>query len=109
MQPKDLLGHVEEEPESSEVIRERVIEAQMRQLHRNNALNAHMNEEQLSSSCRMNDAVKTILEQAMQLQRFSGRAINRLLSVARTIADMSGVDEIGESHVLEALSYRAVS
>lgn len=109
LQPKDLLGHIEEEAESSEVIRERVIEAQMRQLHRNNNLNARMNEEQLSSSCRMNDAVKTILEQAMQLQRFSGRAINRLLSVARTIADMSGVDAIGETHVLEALSYRAIS
>ncbi len=109
LQPKDLLCAAEQLPESSSLIRQRVMTVQARQIDRNQVLNARMSAEQIAKSCLMSYGIQALLERAMKQQCLSGRALNRLLRVARTIADMAGVDAITESHVLEALSYRGVS
>jgi magnesium chelatase family protein len=47
-----------------------------------------------------------ILDQATQRFALSARSINKVLKVARTIADLSGSHQIEKAHILEALSYR---
>jgi magnesium chelatase family protein len=48
----------------------------------------------------------TLLRTAMQQLQLSARAYHRVLKVARTIADLSSADQIGASHLAEALQYR---
>ncbi|MBV54007.1 MAG: hypothetical protein CL816_08140 [Coxiellaceae bacterium] len=109
LQPQDWFGDHTHHQESSDTIRQRIMEAQLRQLERNKVLNARMTSHQLSACCAINPSTQRLLERAMTLQHFSGRTLHRLLSIARTIADLSGLDKVCESHVLEALSYRALS
>ena len=49
---------------------------------------------------------RRILMQAAEAMRLSARAYTRMLRVARTIADLAGVEQVGRIHVAEALSYR---
>ena len=49
-----------------------------------------------------------LLEQAMEQLNFSARAHDRILKVARTIADLCGAGELSVEHVLEAIQYRSL-
>ena len=51
-------------------------------------------------------AGRTLLAQASEAMRLSARGYTRILRVARTIADLAGVETVGRIHVAEALSYR---
>ncbi|MEO9965573.1 MAG: YifB family Mg chelatase-like AAA ATPase [Reichenbachiella sp.] len=99
--------------ESSEVIRARVIAARMVQQDRfkdqpeifNNAM---MNSQMVKSICEINQAGKNLLKTAMEKLGLSARAYDRILKVARTIADLSGKDEIQIEHLAEAIQYRSL-
>jgi magnesium chelatase family protein len=56
--------------------------------------------------CKLESESEQILSQAVKTMNLSARSYYRILKLARTIADLEGVDMIALSHILEALSYR---
>ncbi|MEM7603336.1 MAG: YifB family Mg chelatase-like AAA ATPase [Verrucomicrobiota bacterium] len=99
--------------ESSDQIRERVEDARSIQLERLVSspglnCNADMGSRQVSQYCRLDQQSEKTLEQAMETLNFSARAHDRILKVARTLADLAGEMEIKEIHVLEAIQYRTL-
>lgn len=99
--------------ESSEEIRARVIQARDRQSARfadNKEVynNAMMNSQMTKEICTINAAGKTLLKTAMEKLGLSARAYDRILKVSRTIADLSGSDEISIEHLAEAIQYRSL-
>jgi magnesium chelatase family protein len=56
----------------------------------------------------VNDAADGLLKSAITRLRLSARAYHRILKIARTIADLAGVAEIGAQHVSEAVQYRSL-
>ena len=98
--------------ESSSVLRARVLAARARQHERLRGAgvfsNAQMSPRQIRRFCKLNEECERLLEQAMTRQGLSARAYERILMVSRTIADLEGSDEIGTSHVAEAVGYRSL-
>jgi magnesium chelatase family protein len=100
--------------ESSATIRDRVVIARDIQQKRfaksrkarKVTCNARMTHAQLKEHCRLDDRGNELLKNAMTDLNFSARAYDRILKVARTIADLAGSDSIASDHLLEALSYR---
>ena len=97
--------------ESSKAIRERILKARsIQQLRfaksRKTSCNARMSHAQLKEHCRLDPAGNELLKTAMSDLNFSARAYDRILKVARTIADLAARESIGSEHLLEALSYR---
>lgn len=70
--------------------------------------NARMGSREIRAYCAPNEAVKGLLRAAIQQLGLSARAYDRLLKVARTIADLSGVETIEAAHVAEAIQYRSL-
>ena len=107
---KDLSGGTKSEP--SETIRQRVMEARERQLHRfqNDHIlsNAQLKPKQIKTYCRLDTTGKTLLDQAVSRLGLSARAYGRILRVARTIADLGHADMIHANHVAEAIQYRTL-
>lgn len=68
--------------------------------------NAELDGEPLERFATPDEAGRKLLMQAAEAMRLSARAYTRMLRVARTIADLSGVEQVGRIHVAEALSYR---
>ncbi len=104
-----LTSHKEEE--HSEQIRERVLKARERQAKRfadtdGVYCNAQMSGKQIRRFCRINDACNALLQNAMERLGLSARAYDRILKVARTIADLEGSENIEAQHIAEAISYR---
>ena len=60
----------------------------------------------LLSRCRLDSSGEALLESVAKSQGLSGRGIARVLSVARTIADMGESKRVGESHLVEAIGFR---
>lgn len=60
----------------------------------------------LLEACRMDERVESLVESIARAKAFSGRGIARVLSVARTIADMAESESVRDEHVLEAVSFR---
>ncbi len=99
--------------ESSAAIRERVIRARERQRDRFRRMpgvhtNAMMNVRMLRECCRPDAAALVLLERAMERLGLSARAYDRILRVARTIADLEGCEHITAAHVGEAIGYRSL-
>lgn len=99
--------------EPSAAIRERVVRARAIQAERFRHAggihtNAMMNAALLREHCRLDAATSTLLEQAMTRLSLSARAYDRILKVARTIADLAGRAEITRSDVAEAINYRSL-
>lgn len=99
--------------ESSEVIRERVINARERQTarfaqHPGIYSNAMMPSQMVKEVCEITDAGRALLRTAMNRLGLSARAYDRILKVARTIADLAGTDEIRIEHLAEAIQYRSL-
>jgi magnesium chelatase family protein len=69
-------------------------------------LNGKLSEEEIKKYCILNDEAQNILDMAIQNYSLSFRAINKILKVSRTIADIEEEDYINKNHVLEALNYR---
>ncbi len=97
--------------ESSALIRERVIEAREKQLQRfQNSpkiqTNAEMNSEQVIQVCVLDIVSSTLLENAIEKLQLSARAHDRILKMARTIADLAQSSSIQAKHLAEAITYR---
>lgn len=92
---------------SSKVIRNRVIQARQIQISRTNGtINSHMTPEQTRKHCRLGVLEQELLIQAMEKQKLSARSYDRILKVARTIADLDGTVDINLVHLSEAIAYR---
>lgn len=98
--------------EGSAAIRARVVAARQKQLERfagtNVFNNAAMSPGQVRSICKLDGTGEQILERAMAKQGLSARAHDRILKVARTIADLDDAEKITVAHLSEALSYRSL-
>lgn len=99
--------------ESSAAVRERVIRAREVQTERFRQVpgvhtNAMMNAKMLREFCSLDGAARQLLERAMVRLDLSARAYDRIIKVARTIADLEGVAEIGTAHLAEAINYRSL-
>ncbi len=99
--------------ESSTQIRERVIAARKRQQERFKerpkiTCNARMGTRELKQYCKPDDSTLEMLKFAMTDLNLSARAYDRILKVARTIADLAGSEEIKGEHVSEAIQYRSL-
>ena len=98
--------------ESSADIRSRVIAARERQHARfaGTAIhsNAMMNSAMLREFCPLGAAERRLLETAMERLKLSARAYDRIIKVARTIADLEGADNISAAHIAEAINYRSL-
>ena len=97
--------------EASEAIRARVMEARKLQQFRFKDspkihANAGMSSQQVGKFCPLSPDVEQLLQQAMNRLRLSARAYERILKVARTIADLAGQEEIDQRHMAEAITYR---
>lgn len=99
--------------EKSESVRERVVRARDLQLKRFEAIeevhcNAQMSPKMLQRICVISDAGSTLLKKAMERLGLSARAYDRILKVARTIADLAGSEQIETEHLAEAIQYRSL-
>lgn len=70
--------------------------------------NAQMNSRHIRSFCPIDAASRHLLESAIDRLGLSARAFNRLLKIARTIADLAGAADIGVEHISEAIQYRSL-
>ena len=102
----------DKEEESSAEVKKRVDGARKVQLERykndKNYSNAKMSSKQIKQYCKIDDDTRDFMEQAFEKFHMSARAYNRILKVARTIADLEGKENIEFEHVAEALAYRTI-
>ena len=70
--------------------------------------NANMPNKIISSVCMLSNDHLHMLRRAMNELSLSARAYDKILKVSRTIADLEGVENIGRSHLLEAIQYRSM-
>ena len=100
--------------EGSAEIRDRVLEARERQrvrfLQASEKIysNAQMGTRQVRIFCELSPDAERLLERAMQQQGLTARAHDRILKVARTIADLGGEQDIAVKHIAEAIQYRTL-
>lgn len=99
--------------ESSASIRERVIAARERQRERFKSIegvhtNAMMNSAMIKEFCPLTPECTALLGRAMQRLNLSARAYDRIIKVARTIADLAGEENITPTHIAEAIGYRTL-
>lgn len=101
-------------PESSEKIRARVLRAREVQLNRfaqageRIFANAQMGSRQIRNFCELSTECERLLERAMTQQGLSARAHDRILKVARTVADLDASAMIESKHIAEAIQYRTL-
>src|SRR5512146_1595136 len=109
---KELRGSAS--PEGSEQIRNRVVRAREVQLNRFAAAkeriycNAQMSPRQIRAYCDLSTDCERLLERAITQQGLSARAHDRILKVARTVADLEGAAHIESKHIAEAIQYRTL-
>jgi len=99
--------------EKSEMVRQRVIAARKLQEERFSDLpevhaNAQMNTKQMQQHCQLEKEGHQLLKNAMEKLQLSARAYDRILKVARTIADLEASDNIQNQHLAEAIQYRSL-
>jgi len=96
--------------ESSESVRQRVEKARSIQRERFNGTklvcNADMTPLEVREFCRVEPSAQSLLQAAMKQLCLSARAFHRILKLARTIADLAGVETVSASHLAEAIQYR---
>jgi len=103
------------EPEGSAQIRERVMRARDIQLRRFSSstrariyANAQITPRLIRTFCELSADCERLLERAMTQQGFTARAHDRILKVARTVADLEGAEAIEAKHIAEAIQYRTL-
>ncbi len=111
----DELSTHAEQPETSAVVRERVTRARRFALERMSDVagrgiwsNAQLDAADIRKYCVMDDAASTILKAAYERMGMSARGYDRIMRVARTIADMDASEVIKANHIAEAIQYRSL-
>jgi magnesium chelatase family protein len=98
--------------EASAAVRTRAQTARDRQHARfagsKSTANARMTHAQIRKHCAIDSTLGDLLQQAMEQLHLSARAYDRILKVARTIADLAGAEKIAAPHLLEAIQYRSL-
>jgi len=92
--------------ETSATVRSRVVQARQRALERAGTCNAQLDANALKHHAALGEAERALLERAVDRLGLSARAHQRILRVARTIADLAEVEPIGATHLMEAIGYR---
>jgi len=98
-------GQLDSEAIRKDVLRATAVQAERfgdGQIH----TNARMSHRQVEKFCKLDEAGELILKQAMQEFGLSARAHDKICKLARTIADLAGVEQIATEHIAEAISYR---
>ena len=120
LKPEEMIGQTT--GEDSQLVRERVIAARDIAAHRwqtnkksKNQLstpqitcNAEMNSHHLRRFCQLDQGSSNLLEGAIRKLGLSARAMDRILKVSRTIADLAGDEQLKSHHVAEAIQYRTI-
>ncbi|NLP43752.1 MAG: YifB family Mg chelatase-like AAA ATPase [Peptococcaceae bacterium] len=96
--------------ESSSIVRERVIRNRQKQWQRfgNSRTNAEMTSRETKEICVLDSSSEALLKKVFDQNFYSARAYDRILRVARTIADMADSEQIKIEHLAESLQYRAL-
>ena len=101
------------EAEPSAQIKSRVNAARERQIHRygedGGMCNARMGPDELRKYCKLDDAGSELMRGAFDTFGLTARSYDRILKVARTIADLDGCEDIQMQHIAEAVQYRTVN
>jgi len=94
--------------ESSSAIRERVLRARKLQSQRlgTDRINAKMTPREIKETVVLTDEMRDLMKMVAARLNLSGRVFDRILKVARTIADLNGDEQLQRQHVLEAVQYR---
>jgi len=108
---QDLTSLAKGEP--SETIRKRVVQARMIQHDRFKSFkavtcNAQMRSKEIQKFCQLGEGPQSLLKMAITELNFSARAYDRILKVARTVADLAGSSDITEENISEAIQYRSL-
>jgi magnesium chelatase family protein len=93
--------------ESSNAMRDRVVRARAVQQSRG-CVNAFLPVRLIRELCALDDAAERTLEMAVRRMGLSARAHDRILKVARTVADLDRADRVSAKHLAEAVQYRSL-
>ncbi|MEM9243567.1 MAG: YifB family Mg chelatase-like AAA ATPase [Pseudomonadota bacterium] len=104
--PINLLTSSQPPCETTDIVRQHVVDAQKIQLQRANKTNAQLTSSELKKYCQLKSEQQQLLTSAAKKLKLSARAYHRVLKVARTIADIHGKKDLSSEHISEALSYR---
>ncbi len=111
LQPEELLDKLPNS-ESSLIIKKRVEQARFIQNERfkntSTFFNAHMKQKHIEKYCYLSIECQKLMKNAMKSLRFTARAFNRILKVARTIADLQNKEYIEEAQLAEAIQYHTI-
>ena len=106
----DRLGETSEvircRVQSSRDIQQRRFEAQSRETLHSIICNADMGVGEIHQFCKLDEAGESLIRAAMERMNLSARDYHRVLKLARTIADLTGCENIQAAHLAEALKYR---
>lgn len=107
----DMIGRTQSEASAdiaARVLKARQIQhARFEEMGANCRLNAHASASLCETIATTDKGAEQLLQEAAQGMKFSARAYHRILKVARTIADLDGVEIIGRIHLAEAIAYRS--
>jgi magnesium chelatase family protein len=106
--PSGMLSGQRARAEASEQVRHRVVAARDIQLTRAGKINAHLNNAEIMRWCQPAKEDAEWLESVLEKLGLSVRAWQRILKVARTLADLAGETDITRHHLQEAVSYRTI-
>jgi len=102
--PDDLLA--QPAGEDSAAVAARVAAARARQQARQGRPNARLDAGALDTLCPLDEPARRFVQQAASRLGWSGRALHRVLKVARTVADLDGAEALAVPHLAEAMQYR---
>jgi len=104
--PQEVLLQPAPEAETSALVRERVRRVRARQLERAGKPSSRLGLAEIERDCRLRAGDQRLFGGAIERLGLSPRAVHRILRVARTVADLAGLEVIGTPQLTEAITYR---